>query len=117
VKITVVGIVVFLVLVVAFFAWFGGPPTIPDASSMTHRGVFRAWFYCSLLFVSGAGTACFGEREYGMFPPTSLRWLFIVVGFLVMAASTAWMHVLTEAWKSDMSANLSPVHESGYATR
>jgi hypothetical protein len=97
-KITLVGIVVFLVLAVAFLAWFGGRPISPDDSSMTQRGIMRSWFYCSLLFIAGAGTACFGDKEYGMFPPTSLRWLFIVFGMAIMGISIAWMHSLVKAW-------------------
>ena len=68
----------------------------------------RAWLYSSLLFVAGAGTACFGDQEYGMFPPTSLRWLFIVLGIFIMAVSSAWMHALTKTWTRDSSAVLLP---------
>ena len=92
VKITVLGTVFFIVLVAAFFAWFGVPPTIAGDFHLSRRGISRAWFYCSLLFVTGAGTACFGDKEYGMFPPTSLRWLVIAFGVLIMVISTAWMH-------------------------
>ena len=106
VKITVFGIAIFLVLGIAFFVWFGGPPSLPDDSYMSHRGTTRAWFYCSILFLTGAGTACFGDREYGMFPPTSLRWLFIVFGVFIMAASAAWMHSLTSVWGGGKSASL-----------
>jgi len=96
VNITVPGIVVFTVLVVAFFAWAGGPPTMPDDYYMTRRAL-RFWFYCSLLFVAGAGTACFGDKQYGMFPPTSLRWLFIIFGVFIMAVSTVWIYSLVKA--------------------
>ena len=102
-KITILGGVFFIVLGVAFFAWFGGPPTIQPSMA-----IGRAWLYCSLLFVAGAGTACFGDQEYGMFPPTSLRWLFIVLGIFIMAVSSAWMHALTKTWTRDSSAVLLP---------
>jgi hypothetical protein len=105
-KITVVGIAVFLVLVIVFFVWFGGPPTAIEDSVMTRRGISRSWFYCAVLFVAGAGTACFGEKEYGMFPPTSLRWLFIVFGIFIMGVSAAWMHSLTKAYTRETSAYL-----------
>lgn len=108
VKITIIGIIVFLVLVVVFFAWFGGPPTFPDASSMTRRGIGRSWLYCAILFVAGTGTACFGDKDYGKFPPTSLRWLFIVFGVLIMVVSAAWMHLLTKTPSRSPSALLPP---------
>jgi hypothetical protein len=111
-KITGIGIVVFLVIVVAFFAWFGGPPTLPDDSYMTRGGIGRSWLYCSLLFIAGAGTACFGDKEYGMFPPASLRWLFIVLGAFIMVVSTAWMHSLTETWARGSSAFLLPTPQN-----
>ncbi len=96
-KITLIGVLVFLAIVVGFFWWFGGPPVLEGDSSMTERGLARSWVYCALLFVGGAGTACFGEKEYGMFPPTSLRWLFIVFGAIIMGISAAWMHSLKVA--------------------
>ena len=110
-KITIVGIIAFLVLVVAFFAWFGGPPTLPEASHMTRHGFGRSWLYCSILFVVGAGTACFGDKEYGMFPPTSLRWLYIVFGVFIMLVSTAWMHSLAKTWGRSSSAYILPTPE------
>ena len=107
-KFTLPGIVCFIVLVAAFFAWFGGPPTLPDEFPITRRGIGRAWFSCSLLFVAGAGTACFGDKEYGLFPPASFRWLFIVVGIVVMGVTAAWMHSLIQAWTRNASAFLLP---------
>jgi hypothetical protein len=103
-KITLIGILAFLVLVAGYFVWFGGPLTLPDDPSMTDRGIVRSWYYCSLLFVAGAGTACFGDKEYGMFPPTSLRWLFIFFGIVIMAVSATWMHSLKKAWADRSSA-------------
>ena len=111
-KISVIGIVIFLVLGIAFFAWFGGPPSVPADSYLSHRGTTRAWFYCSILFLTGAGTACFGDKEYGMFPPTSLRWLFIVLGVFIMAASAAWMHSLTSFWSEGKSVSSSLSNEA-----
>jgi hypothetical protein len=111
VKITVPGITAFLVLVVAFFAWFGGP-TLPDDSSMTRRGFGRSWLHCSILFVVGAGTACFGDKEYGMFPPTSLRWLYVIFGVFIMVISTAWMHSLAKTWARNSSASQLPTAQT-----
>ena len=112
-KITVPGIVIFLVLGIAFFAWFGGPPSLPDDSYMSLRGTTRAWFYCSILFLTGAGTACFGDKEYGMFPPTSLRWLFIVFGVFIMAVSAAWIHSMKSVWGGSRSVSSLLLIEAG----
>jgi hypothetical protein len=114
-KITVLGIIAFIALIGAFFVWFGGPPEVPDGVAVSRRGFGRAWLYCTMLFITGAGTACFGDFEYGMFPPTSLRWLFVLSGGAVMAASALWMHSLTEALKSQTirsEASRSPVDRS-----
>lgn len=75
-------------------------------SSMARRGATRAWFQCGLLFVGGAATACFGDKEYGLFPPTSLRWLFIIFGVVIMAVSGLWMHALKEAWSNAKKMSL-----------
>ncbi|MGV3531640.1 MAG: hypothetical protein ACO1QR_04665 [Chthoniobacteraceae bacterium] len=99
-KITLTGILIFIALVVGFFLWIGGVPDTESTSHMARRGASRAWFQCGLLFVGGAATACFGDKEYGLFPPTSLRWLFIVLGVLVMLISGLWMQTMKEAWRS-----------------
>jgi hypothetical protein len=95
-KITRPGILIFLGLVVVFFLWFGIPHGLPTDSIIAKRRVTNAWLY-SLLFVFGAGTACFGEREYGMFPPSSLRWLFIILGSGIMIIAVTSMHLLRTA--------------------
>ena len=94
-KITLVGILVFVALVVTFFALVGHPPKLHYAYNAAGPDLYRSWFYCWALFVAGAGVACFGDKEYGMFPPTSLRWLFILLGVFMMIVSSAWMHGLT----------------------
>ena len=112
-RITIPGILIFLALVVGFFLWVGGPPKLSDDydSRYALRRVNRAWFYCAVLFVAGAGTACFGDKEYGMFPPTSLRWLFIIFGALIMLAAAAWMHSLRTAISGSEQASLSLHHQ------
>ena len=112
-KLTIPGILVFLVLVVGLFVWVGGPPQLPDDSDSRYarRRINRAWFYCAVLFVAGAGTACFGDKEYGMFPPTSLRWLFIIFGALIMLAAAAWMHSLRTAITGNEHVSLSPRYQ------
>lgn len=49
-------------------------------------------------------TGCFGDHEYGMFPPASLRWLFMVAGTLAMVAGGLWMQAQSQAWALPMEA-------------
>src|SRR5689334_6052089 len=102
-KITFSGILVFLLLVIAFFAWFGCPP-LSDNSLVLLGGAFMEWLRCSTLFVIGAGIACFGEKEYCMFPPVSLRWLFIAFGAIIMFVAAMGMHLMRPE-AEDASAN------------
>lgn len=95
-KFSVLGAVVFVVLVAGFFWWFGGPGGLSDNPEFSMPAATRrAWFYCSLCFVGSAGTACFGDKQYGLFPPASLRWLFILGGIVGMAIGVLWMHGLS----------------------
>jgi hypothetical protein len=113
-KITIPGILVFLALVAGFFWWIGGPPKLPAGfdSGYARGGVNRAWFYSAALFIAGAGTACFADQEYGMFPPTSLRWLFIIFGAVIMLVAAAWMHSLGTAMSGNKRVAVS-LHSSG----
>ena len=77
-RITLFGALVFIALLIGYFYWAGNVPSMAEESLGTRRGYDRAWFYCSALFAVGAGNACFGDKQYGMFPPTSLRWLFVL---------------------------------------
>jgi hypothetical protein len=108
-KITVLRILCFVVLVSAFFAYFGFD--IPERGRSVTR-IDDSWFYCAALFVVGAGCASFGDQEIGMFPPTSLRWLYVVVGVIIMAASAAWMTSIDQIargkWKA-ASVQITPL--------
>jgi hypothetical protein len=63
---------------------------------MSQRGFNKAWLYTYLLFIGGAGCACFGDKHYGRFPQVSLRWLFVIIGVILMAVSAVWMHTLQQ---------------------
>ena len=103
-KITVIGVIAFTVLVGAFFWWIGGMPFSDETSYAIRREAGKAWIHCAALFIAGAGTACFGDKEYGMFPPTSLRWLYILFGVLIMVVSGIWMHSMKTVWGEKRSA-------------
>src|SRR5437879_3867617 len=92
-SITPLRLAVFIALAIGFFWWCGfWPADIPRYDYFDRRRIFKAWLACSALFLGGAATACFGEQDYGLFPPTSLRPLLIFFGLLVMAAAVVWMH-------------------------
>ena len=94
-------LIVFLVLGGAFFWWCGfWPGDIPRDDYFDRRRIMRAWFACSALFLGGAATACFGEHQYGLFPPTSLRPLLMVIGAITMLVAVVWMHSVRMGFRS-----------------
>jgi len=94
-KITPLRLLIFAVLVAGFLARFGyWPAHVPRDSYFDRRRIARAWFACASLFCAGAGLACFVEREFGMFPPTSLRPFIIAGGVALMLVAVVWMHSL-----------------------
>lgn len=98
IRVTPLRLVVFAALVAAFFAWFGyWPADVSRVEYFSPRRVARAYLACAALFVAAAGLACFGEYEYGLFPPTSLRPVLIGFGGFVMLVAVIWMHSLSSA--------------------
>lgn len=93
-RFTLPTLLIFAVVISGFFLIFGLPVDLDSDSPLSQRRINRAWLYCSLLFVSGTVTACFGDKQYGLFPPVSLRWAFILFGGFIMIASVAWMYSL-----------------------
>jgi hypothetical protein len=98
-RVTPLRLLLFAALVAGFFLWFGyWPADVPRDEYFSHRRVGSTYFWCAALFVSATGLACFGEQEYGMFPPTSLRPVLIVLGAVLMLAAATWMHSLRSAY-------------------
>jgi len=106
-KITPLRILIFAVLVAGFLMWFGyWPAHVPRDSYFDRRRISTAWIACASLFCAGAGLACFAEREYGMFPPTSLRAFIIAGGVALMLVAVLWMHSLRAAFLPTLSAGV-----------
>jgi hypothetical protein len=77
----------FVALLVAFVAWtISATPHLP--------GVDRAVGYCSIVYIGGALLLCFGDFQYGLFPPKSLRPIFIIGGGALMILAVALVYSL-----------------------
>ena len=79
----------FIVLLAAFFVW--ATIAIPTPA------VNRAAGYCAIVYIGGAWLLCFGDFEYGLFPPKSLRPLFVIGGIALMAIAIALVHLLEQS--------------------
>jgi hypothetical protein len=98
-RISPLRLLVFAALVAGFFVWFGyWPADVPRDRHLYFGRITRIYLVCSVLFVFATSLACFGEHEYGMFPPTSLRPVLIILGAILMLAGTVWMHSLRQAY-------------------
>ncbi len=94
-KITNIRITVFAMLVTAFFVRCG--------SASGPSGGYNPWrsvVYAAMLFLMGAGIACFVNRGEGTFPPGSPSWLFklppwvfVIGGILIMGLGAAFMRI------------------------
>jgi hypothetical protein len=119
-RITPLRILSFAAFLAVFFLWFGyWPADVPREEYFFHRRIVRAYFSCAALFVAATGLACFGDQQYGMFPPTSLRPILIVLGALLMLASAAWMHSLRTAYTrpTQQQTALHPTESPSHALR
>jgi hypothetical protein len=73
---------IFVILLAAFFVWASmATPSMP--------GAYRVLGYCTIIYVFGAILLCFGDFQYGLFPPKSLRPLFVIGGGALMALAVA----------------------------
>lgn len=80
----------FFALLVAGYWWIGGFAVQVNAD-------VRSMFYRGILFVIGAGCVTVVEHEIGILERTSLRWLYIILGLLLMIATVTWTHAIHSA--------------------
>ena len=81
-----------LLLLLAGFWWIGGfelSATLPRRDPN-----FRAMLYRIILFILGAASATIVEHETGTLDRASLRWLYILLGIILMAAAVTWTRAL-----------------------
>lgn len=84
--------VLLLLLLLGRFWWIGGfdlSATLPKGSPNA-----RAMLYRIAMFVIGAGCMTIVEHEVGNLDRTSLRWLYILLGVILMAAAVTWTRAL-----------------------
>lgn len=86
--------VLLLSLLVAGYWWLGGFEAAVNAD-------LRGMVYRGILFIIGAGCITVVEHEIGTMERTSLRWLYILLGLLLMTAAVTW----TRAVHSGRSKN------------
>jgi hypothetical protein len=88
-KLSVRTIVIFILLGVGSFYWF----VLAEPSDGMPNHFTKAW----IVFMTGAAIACFADKQYGMLPPVFLRWLFILVGSLLMISILLWSYSIRSA--------------------
>lgn len=87
-------VLIFLGLL-GIFALLGGfsNPALPDAFQDPRR-VTKAWIYCMILFGVGAGSATLVDHLVGLIDRANIRWLYVILGVLLMGSSLVWLSVL-----------------------
>lgn len=84
--------VVCLVALLAIYYFLGGFTRLDTRGTDYSIGQFnRVWSYMMLLYCSGAISITLVDHEIGMFPPTSLRFLYVILGLILMGASVTWL--------------------------
>ncbi|MFC5456323.1 hypothetical protein [Prosthecobacter fluviatilis] len=75
----------------AFIGGFSVPQTDEDHSPARAR---KAWFYCVLLFATGAASASVVDHYTGGMSYSNLRSVYILFGALLMVAGVLWLKLL-----------------------
>lgn len=100
-----------LMLLAAFLIIFflvGGfsAPVVDPESYLDPRRIRKAWTYCVILFLVGAGCASIVDHYVGTIDRSNLRILYIIMGVLAMLGSSFYIYSI----KSGAAA---PVEVSG----
>src|SRR6218665_1585148 len=82
-------------LVFGLLGGFSNP--IPESEYFSTRRVTKAWFYCIALFTAGAGSVSLVDHVVGLMDRTNIRWLYVILGVLLMGSALIWLHVLRSA--------------------
>jgi hypothetical protein len=88
-----------LIACVGLFWLLGGfgLPGVAEAGYHSPQRVTRAWFYCILMFLGGAVSVSVVDHHIGNLDRSSLRFLYVILGVLLMGGSYLWLRTLREA--------------------
>lgn len=84
--------------------------SVPDAAeeSFFHsRKTQKAWFYCVVLFIGGAVSATLIDHRVGLMDPTNIRYLYILIGGILMVSAMLWLRSLKAAIEDDAATTSS----------
>lgn len=83
--------VLLLIALIALFGILGGfsIPEIHDEFRDPHR-VRKAWFYCVLMYLAGAGCVSIVDHYVGTMDRSNLRLFYIVAGIALMISGYVW---------------------------
>jgi hypothetical protein len=92
-----------LFALLALFAALGGfaCPSLPPDSILNQGRVTKAWSYCVLLFIAGAVCASLVDHFVGNIDRSNIRFLYLVIGSLLMIGSYFWIRSLHETAARD----------------
>ena len=80
--------------------WLLGGFSLPGVAEAGYHGpqrVTRAWIYCILMFLGGAVSVSVVDHHVGNLDRSSLRFLYVILGVLLMGGSYLWLRTLREA--------------------
>lgn len=82
-------------------------PDAAEESFFQARRTQKAWFYCVVLFIGGAVSASLIDHRVGLMDPTNIRYLYILIGGILMVSSMLWLRSLKAAVEDDAAATSS----------
>jgi hypothetical protein len=94
--------ILLLIGLLAVFALLRGfeTPELAADSMLSSRRVTRAWFYCMLMFISGATCASVVDHYVGTLDRSNIRLLYIIVGVVLMTAASLWIRGMRSAYEN-----------------
>lgn len=88
-----------LAVCLAAFYFLGGltPPKVSPDGYHRPAKVRSAWVRCTAMFVVGAVSVSLVDHRVGLFEPTNLRILYVILGLVLMGGSLLWLNALKQA--------------------
>ena len=83
---------------IGFFWWLGGftEPHLGARGDYDLHRVSKAWAYCMLLFLWGAGCVSIVDHYVGNIERMNIRLIYIVLGMTLMIGSLLWIKNLKQ---------------------